>query len=113
MATCKDCLHLEACVDMLQSMGYDVDGDGDLAGARCKTFKARSRFIETPCKMGTTIFMIVTKRPKITQPEFSFIKQTYMMESNFFRVIRDFGKTVFLTREEAKKALAEREMNDA
>lgn len=50
MATCKDCLHFEACVDMLQSMGFDVDGDGVFADERCKTFKARSRFIETPVK---------------------------------------------------------------
>jgi hypothetical protein len=35
----------------------------------------------------------------------TFIKQTYLMESNFFKVIRAFGKTVFLTREEAEQAL--------
>ena len=113
MATCKDCLHFEACVDLLQSMGYTVDGDGCDADKRCKTFKDRSRFVEVPCQIGTRIFMIVTKRPKITQPEFSFIKPTYMMESNFFRVCRNFGKTVFLTREEAEAALAERKMNNA
>ena len=28
MSTCKDCVHWEACVDLLQSMGYTVDGDG-------------------------------------------------------------------------------------
>lgn len=106
MATCKDCLHFEACVDMLQTLGYVVDGDGYLADRRCRIFKDRSRFIETPCEIGTRIFMIVTKRPKITMPEFSFIKTSYMTENNFFRVIRDFGKTIFLTHEEAEAALA-------
>lgn len=59
-----------------------------------------------PCKLGTTLYMIVTKRPKLNWPEFSFIKTTCLTEHNFFRVIRDFGKTVFLTRKEANDALA-------
>lgn len=59
-----------------------------------------------PCKMGTTLYMVVTKRPKLNWPEFSFIKTTSLTEHNFFRVIRDLGKTVFLTREEAEDALA-------
>lgn len=58
-----------------------------------------------PCKLGDTLYMVVTKRPKMTMPEFSFIKTTYLTEHNFFRVIRDFGKTVFLTREEAEAAM--------
>lgn len=69
--------------------------------------------IVPPCKIGSTIYMIVTKRHKISLPEFSFIKQTHMTELNFFRVCRTFGKTVFLTREEAEAALAERMKNNA
>lgn len=38
MATCKDCLHCEACTEMLQAMGYNVDGDGLDADKRCNTF---------------------------------------------------------------------------
>lgn len=64
------------------------------------------RLWEAPCKMGTTLYMVVTKRPKINWPEFSFIKTTCLTEHNFFRVIRDFGKTVFLFREDAEEALA-------
>lgn len=85
---------------------YPAQSDG------CRFFKDRNRFIEAPCKIGSTIYMIVTKRPKISLPEFSFIKTSYMTEFNFFRVCRDFGKTIFLTREEAEAALAERKMND-
>lgn len=58
-----------------------------------------------PCPMGDTIYMIVTKRPKINAPEFSFIKKSRLMQSNVFRVCMDYGKTVFLTYEEAKAAL--------
>lgn len=66
-----------------------------------------NRLWEAPCPMGTTLYMIVTKRPKITHPEFSFIKTTYLTENNFFRVLREFGKTVFLTREEAEARMKE------
>ena len=62
------------------------------------------RLYLAPCKLDDRIYMIVTKRPRINRPEFSFIKTTYLTENNFFRVIRDLGKTVFLTREEAEAA---------
>ena len=38
MATCKDCFHNEACVDMLELMGYIVNGDGIDADKRCNQF---------------------------------------------------------------------------
>ncbi len=71
--------------------------------------------IVPPCKIGDKIYMLVTKRThsydfsngKMVRKnnQHTFIKQTYLTESNFFRVLRDFGKTVFLTREEAERAL--------
>ena len=64
------------------------------------------RVMVLPCPMGSTIYMIVTKHTKGREP-FSFIKTTELMESNVFRVCRDFGKTVFLTREEAERAIAQ------
>ena len=65
------------------------------------------RLLALPCKMGGTLYMIVTKRARVYTPEFSFIKTTYLTELNAFQVIRRFGKTVFLDRKEAEKALAE------
>ena len=44
--TCKDCLHNEACVDMLQAMGFTVDGDGYLADKRCRIFKDKNNYAE-------------------------------------------------------------------
>jgi len=71
--------------------------------------------IVPPCKVGDMVYMLVTKHTHsysfdngkmvINDNQHTFIKQTYLMESNFFRVIKDFGKTVFLTKEEAKQAL--------
>lgn len=46
MKTCKDCLHNEACVDMLQSFGFTVDGEGKSADKRCSVFKDKNRYAE-------------------------------------------------------------------
>ena len=63
------------------------------------------RVVVLPCKVGDTVYLIVTKRAKVYMPEFSFVKKSRLTFSNMERVLQDFGKTVFLTREEAEKAL--------
>ena len=68
--------------------------------------------IVPPCPIGTKIYMLVTKRPKLNFPEFTFIKDSKLTFHNIERVIEDFGKEVFLTKEEAEQALKERENND-
>lgn len=63
------------------------------------------RLVVLPCKVGDTVWMIVTKRPRVSMPEFSFIKRSSLTWNNMHRILLDFGKTVFLTREEAEAAL--------
>ena len=46
MATCKECLHNEACESMLRALGYNVTGDGDDADERCDTFKKATEYAE-------------------------------------------------------------------
>ena len=46
--TCKDCLHREACTDVIESLGYTVGGDGFNAEKRCKCFTARSEWVHLP-----------------------------------------------------------------
>lgn len=72
--------------------------------AAYEDLEEQGRLMMLPCSMGSTIYMIVTKHTKGREP-FSFIKTTELMESNVFRVCRDFGKTVFLTREDAERAM--------
>lgn len=43
MATCKDCLHCEACTDLLESMGYTVNGDGQDADKLCDKFDFKQK----------------------------------------------------------------------
>lgn len=60
-----------------------------------------------PCKIGDTVWMIITKRPKLSMPEeFSFIKKSRLTWNNLNRILQDFGKTVFLTHQEAEAALS-------
>ena len=65
------------------------------------------RLVVLPCKMGDTVWMVVTKRQKITAPEFSFVKKSRLTWLNASRILQDFGTTVFLTRKEAEAAMNE------
>lgn len=58
-----------------------------------------------PCKVGDTVYLIVTKRARNYTPEFRFVKKSRLTFLNMERILQDFGKEVFLTREEAEKAL--------
>ena len=114
--TCKDCVHYEACCGWA-SKRYVEDSFED-----CPHFKPKSRFVELPCACGDVIYMLVTrkttsydfKRENGTlkmikqQNQHTFIKRTTFMESNFFKVLEGWGKTVFPSLEEAENALAER-----
>lgn len=46
--TCKDCMHYEVCCD-----------EYELAHAEyCNNFKDKSKYIELPCKVGETLYVI-------------------------------------------------------
>ena len=62
--------------------------------------------IVPPCKVGSKIYMLVTKRAKLGFSPYTFIKDSRLTFLNLERVMQDFGKTVFLTKEEAEQALA-------
>lgn len=63
------------------------------------------RLVVLPCKVGDTVYLIVTKRARVYMPEFRFIKKSKLTFLNMERILQDFGKTAFLTREEAEAAL--------
>ena len=62
------------------------------------------RVIVLPCKMGDTVYLIVTKRARTYTPEYRFIKKSRLTFLNMERILQDFSKTAFLTHEEAEKA---------
>lgn len=63
------------------------------------------RLVVLPCKVGDTVYLIVTKRARNYTPEFRFVKKSRLTFLNMERILQDFGKEAFLTREEAEKAL--------
>ena len=129
MATCKDCIHLEACVYMLNVIGFNVNKDQNREGAekRCSAFTDKSRFVELPCKVGDVVYYIEgayyssrrqTVRPiEVTEISWKCDRSGrdlwFALIANGTRYkFSSIGKTVFLTREEAEAALAERETHE-
>ena len=56
------------------------------------------RLVVLPCKVGDTVYLIVTKRARNYTPEFRFVKKSRLTFSNMERILQDFGKEAFLTR---------------
>lgn len=100
MPTCKDCLHAEICP-------WYCDG------VVCEHFKDRSKFVELPFKTGDRIYVVDIRLEKIIERIITEIRITdcdtiYAKCYGFSYPSYSFGKTVFLTKEEAEQALAER-----
>ena len=124
MMLCKDCVHYEVCKDYVESA---LDGlqynDSQMNGDDCEFFKDRSRFVELPCKVGDTVFVVeeIAEERKIIKDHVETIGIGYYADGvNIYQFdgiktdgyFEDFGKNVFLTREEAEQALKERESNE-
>lgn len=100
--TCRDCLHYEVC--------YYHDFD------ECDYFQGKSDWAHLPCKVGDTIYFDTYRRGEnigVQPHKVAKVEVIVSTERQFGSVgaeIPDwqFGKTVFLTREEAEKELVER-----
>lgn len=108
--TCKDCIYKEACNQHLDEINNPK--------FTCATFKDRSKFIESPCKVGDTLYIIQRKRITVHKVSSLSIGIDNILWINIKPItgylfagcyIDDIGKTVFLTKEQAKQALKERE----
>lgn len=119
MATCKDCIKADVCKYKNEdvSKGTKVK---DLI-TDCQSFKDKSRYIELPCKVGDTVYKVMDIESVHRQIlEMKVLSIEIKDTTNFFAktvkkyrynygafTLYDFGKTVFLTREEAEKKLRE------
>lgn len=56
MASCKDCLHYEACESQVPKTFWD----SETFYYHCKCFKDRNRFVELPCKVKDLIDTIIS-----------------------------------------------------
>lgn len=118
MAKCENCYHFHMCDLQYRLEDYQY----------CKHFKDKSLIVELPCRVGDTVYYI-NKRFHIALHTNSIYEATVVRivitdkftsaviqihnENGCIEIpdIRDFGKIVFLTREEAENALKECEKN--
>lgn len=76
--------------------------------AEYEDMEEQGLLIKLPCKIGDAVYRICRfKRGENWKKEAKFIRHSKLTRSNLFRIMLDgeFGKTVFLTLEEAEKAL--------
>lgn len=91
--TCKDCIHNEMC------FGTHTDDS-----PTCCDFKDKSRYIELPCKVGDKVWYIHKEK----------IYCQSVSKRNIYSIATrgKLGLSLFLSREEAEKALKERERDN-
>ena len=98
--TCKDCLHFVPC----GGASWDKVTD-------CPEFTQRNQLVHLPCKVGDIVYCFAPcfdadHRPRLKVIEREIIRlRTTLTVSGLISDIDNIGKTVFLTREEAEKAL--------
>jgi hypothetical protein len=108
MASCKDCIHNVIC----SADAYFKEREG--AEAACVHFKPKSRYIELPCAVGVKVYFAGFDSGECLNGSLVsycldaahlWFNCHYDCGLNYWHPIEDFGKTVFLTKEEAEKAL--------
>ena len=115
--TCEDCLYYEPCSVMnAEFKKYPKDFvETDLCAKQCTTFKGRARFVELPCKLGDFVYFIKARRVMADiVSKFTIDRRGVMLQRvNGYNLgyTDQLGKKIFLTHEEAEKALKEREEN--
>ena len=113
---CKDCLHIGVC---RYASGIRLSKKEP-----CADFMGFDEWAKLPCKAGDILYE-PTDRGTISEYEvtavcmelFSTFVEYKIKDENVWKHVHEInsneiGKTVFLTREEAKRALKERERND-
>lgn len=121
--TCKNCLHYEVC-------NYHICEETDMTVAECPQFTNRSEWVHLLCKVGDTVHyfsgVFGTILPYFVENlNIAYLGEkgencVYTFEANCNHENElldsidfepdDIGKTVFLTREEAEKALGKQKL---
>ena len=110
--TCKNCLHYEACKYWAwEAFGADTQFPYNQP---CEHFKPKSRFIELPCAVGDTVYRTRGNYCGVKIHE-GVVDQISIYKDGVIRfwvlghplgfACDDIGNTVFLTKEEAEKAV--------
>lgn len=116
MVDCKNCLHYEVCKSHYgdEVLRY-INGD-------CSNFADNSKVIELPCKVGDVVYKVSFIHKNVTPLKVDgFLRNllswkvhcTHLIPSwvgnqkeHIYIAFSSFGKRVFLTSEEAERALS-------
>ena len=116
--TCKDCYHYDVCA----INGIDVENTTFKKELCCGEFKDKSRIIELPCNMGDTVYHTTTfgicqltvagihlfwNKRKTRIKRYSYIVGLNNLDYTYRLPLKEIGKTVFLTKEQAEAKLKE------
>ena len=104
MARCEDCIHFDVCY--LTEIDNDIRDSGE--NPNCLHHISTAEVIVPPCKIGEPIYRVCSPRGTYHKPYIRKFKLTYKTLAS---TIEDFGKTVFLTREEAEIAMTKGDNN--
>lgn len=96
--TCKDCLHYSVCQ-------YRRGREMLPTGNQCKDFTASSEWVHLPCEVGDKVYQ--TDGIRIYESTIQGYNAEYgiFCTKNISFDERAIGNSIFLTREEAEKAL--------
>lgn len=116
--TCKDCFHCNVCA----INGIDVEDTTFKKELCCGEFKDKARIIELPCNMGDTVYHTTTfgicqltvagihlfwDKRKTRIKRYSYIVGLNNLDYTYRLPLKEIGKTVFLTKEQAEAKLKE------
>ena len=107
---CENCLYNKNCQFLLKHKNEEVEG--------CTAFEDKSEWVHLPCKVGDIVYCFepcfdTDHHPKLKVVEKEIVElKTIATVFGLNFDVDSIGKTVFLTREEAEKALGERKEDD-
>ena len=100
---CENCLYNKNCRFLLKHRNGEAEG--------CTAFEDKSEWVHLPCKVGDIVYCFepcfdTDHRPRLKVVEKEVVElKTIATVFGLNFDINNIGKTVFLTREEAEKAL--------
>lgn len=124
MATCKECLHWKVCTEYRSAFwGHKAQHSSPIVNVSadsCIFYKDRSRFVELPCKVGDTVYLLHNVYNNILA--YSVSKILINSGEPIIEIVeaerrihflhlpaRELNKSLFFTKEQAEQALKERE----
>ena len=102
--TCSDCIHYRVC----ENAYCWIDPNDSNKKTTCFQFKPKSHFIELPCAVGDTVYVI----GNVTQEIVSLTVLGVWKIASGFQIITNQGLLLteyYSTKEEAEKSLKEKQ----